>query len=189
MQTEDLLLHLCGEFMAHWAAGDNPDIDDYLRRAGPHGDRLIEMVDHALVGTAPPPPSGQDLAMVQALLAGDSTLMGLRQGRRLGVDSVVADLADELNLDSRLLDRLKALYQRLEAGRLSAERIAPQLRGALAKVLGVDRATLIVVAPAPPSEEALFARGADGELTLPEVVVKDELPGAPDPYLDGLFGE
>lgn len=186
MSSPDTVMRLVEEFAAARARGERPDVRDYLDRAGDRADEFGAMVGAIVAATPPPPPSAEAVATAEALLAAEPPLLAIRHRRGLTVDDVTDRLAADLAVPAGSRPRLRALYQRLEAGLVDAAGIATRLRAALAAALGVDEER---IAPAPASvHDAVFARGPEGwEAALDDLPV-DELPGPSSAEVDALFG-
>ena len=184
--SDDAVMRLLEEFVAARARGERPDVRDYLERAGPRAGELGALVEGALAALPPPPPSGETVAMMEALLADEPALVALRHRGGLTVDQVTDGLARRFQVAPADRPRLRALYQRLEAGLLDLAAAAGGLRTALADILGVEPGE--IVAARTPGGGAVFARGPEGwEAAMDELPV-DDLPGPPSPALDRLFG-
>jgi hypothetical protein len=186
MSSPDAVMRLVEEFAAARARGERPDVREYLARAGDGAGEFGALVAAIVAATPPPPPSPEARAIATALVPAEPPLLALRHRRGLTVDEVTDRLAAELEVPGVFRPRLRALYQRLEAGLIDASAIAGRLRTALADALdvGADR---IVPAPAP-LHDGVFARGPEGwDAALDDLPV-DEIPGPESAEVDALFG-
>jgi hypothetical protein len=186
MSSPDAVMRLVEEFAAARARGERPDVREYLDRAGDRAHEVGAMLGAIVAATSPPPPSPEAAAIAEALVANEPPLLALRHRRALTVDDVADRLMAQLAVPAAARPRLRALYQRLEAGLIDVAGITGQLRTALATTLGVADER-IAAAPAP-AHDGVFARGPEGwEDALDDLPV-DELPGPPSAELDALFG-
>lgn len=177
---------LLEEFAAARARGERPDPLAYARRAGDGGTELLDLIDRLVVASAPPAPSPEVIAMMDALLDDEPPLLALRRRRGLSVDGITDRLLATLDIDDAQRPRVRALYQRLEAGRLGLAGVAQRLRSGLAGILDVDERDIAWVHAAP--EGAVFARAPEGWQEALDALPPDEVPGPADPTVDDLFG-
>jgi hypothetical protein len=188
MTADDRAMRLLEEFAAARARGERPDVIAYLERAGGDAERFGRLVE-ALWDTSPPPePSAGSVAVMRALAEDEPPLLVLRRRLGMTLDEMAAALGDLLARPAAETPRLRALYQRLEVGRIDLAEAAPSVHAAVARVLGVDEGEL------PPAGGAaagpVFARAGDGiqQHALLEGLPPDDLPGPASPELDRLFG-
>jgi hypothetical protein len=184
------VLALLEEFAVRRARGERPDPLLYLERAGDEADALAAMIEGLVASVPPPEPAPEVVERMRALVAGEPELLGLRLGRRMRVDEVVAGLVERLGLDRARAPKVRRLYQRLEGGLLDASRIEARLADALARVLGVPRSDLPLTGP-PPAAPAM----PDLLLARSDWAGSEVIASAPAPYLadepdeiDRLFG-
>lgn len=180
---------LAEEFRAQYVAGHHPDAAAFLDRA-PEADReeLGRRIRLVLADEAPPDPAPETLLMVQAMLRGQPPLLELRTAKGMTRDQVVSDLREELGLEPAKERRVAVYYHELETGQLPLAGIRDRVFEAVAKVMGVARASLMLQGPereAPGATPAVFARAAtaDAEISLDALAA---LPGDPD-EVDDLF--
>jgi hypothetical protein len=186
MRSDDGVMALVEEFAAARARGEEPDVREYLERAGDHAGEFGSMVSAIISATPPPAPSAEALASAHALLASEPPHLALRHRRGLTVDELADHLVGELGIAPSGRTRLRALYQRLEAGLVDAAGIAARLRSALATAFDVAEGE--IVAPPAAGRGVVFARGPEGwEGALDDLPV-DALPGPPSAEVDDLFG-
>jgi hypothetical protein len=186
MTADDHVMRLVEEFAAARARGGRPDIVEYLQRAGDDAGEFGRLVEALVLAAPPPPPASEVVGEMEALLGAEPPLLALRHRRGLTVDELADRLIGRLDLPAASRPRLRALYQRLEAGLIDAAGIADRLRSALADIFAVPDDEIVAAAPA--GHGVVFARGPEGwEGALDDLPV-DELPGRPSAELDALFG-
>jgi hypothetical protein len=120
---------LFDEFAASYVRGEQPDLIDYLARAGDSADELARLVAVFLRVAPTPEPSDEAVAVMHARLEGEPGLLALRRTRARKVDEVVAELASGLGVQD--LPRLKRYYQRLEGGTLDPRPVDERVWDAL----------------------------------------------------------
>lgn len=186
MAADDRVMVLLEEFAAARARGERPDALAYAERAGDAAPELLGLIETLVLTTAPPPPGEAAIASMEALLDEEPPLLVLRRRRGLTVDALTDGLMADLELAPGLRPRVRALYQRLEAGLLGLAGVAQRLRAALAGVLDVDERDIAWVHAAPEGE--VFARGPEGWREAIDALPPDEVPGPSDDQVDRLFG-
>ena len=62
------------EFVASFSAGQDPDVLDYLARAGGRRDELAGLLDSFLATVTPPEPREEQVAAMRAWIAGQPPL-------------------------------------------------------------------------------------------------------------------
>jgi len=183
-----LLDDLAEEFRREYSGGSHPDAAAFLERA-PEADRpeLGRRIRLILAEEPPPDPAPETLLMVQAMLRGQPPLLELRTAKGMTRDQVVSDLREELGLEPAKEQRVAVYYHELENGQLPLAGIRDRVFEAVAKVMGVARASLMLKGPqagAPDAEPMVFARAEPGtEVSLDALAA---LPGDPD-EVDDLF--
>ena len=105
---------LFDDFVASFSAGGDPDVLDYLTRAGARRDELATLLDAFLAAAAPPEPSEEKVAAMRAWIAGQPPLLDLRVRRGLKAEAVVERLRELLVLPARALGALRVAYHELE---------------------------------------------------------------------------
>jgi hypothetical protein len=179
---------LVEEFRAEYLSGSHPDAADFLLRA-PEADRdeLGRRIRLVLADEPPPDPAPETLLMVQAMLRGQPPLLELRTAKGMTRDQVVSDLREELGLEPAKEQRVAVYYHELETGQLPLAGIRDKVFEAVAKVMGVARASLMLQGPeqgAAAAAQPVFARAEPGtEVSLDAL---SALPGDPD-EVDDLF--
>lgn len=179
---------LAEEFRSEYLAGRSPDAAAFLDRAA-EADRgeLGRRIRLVLAEEPPPDPAPETLLMVQAMLRGQPPLLELRTAKGMTRDQVVSDLREELGLEPATEQRVAVYYHELETGQLPLAGIRDRVFEAVAKVMGVARASLMLQGPQPDragAAQPVFARAEPGtEVSLHALAA---LPGEPD-EVDDLF--
>ena len=186
MAGDDALTELMEEFAASRARGERPDPLDYVARAGDRGDDMRELLDRWLMAAPPPPADPEVVTMMAALLRDEPPLLALRHRRALTLDAMAQGLVRQLGLAPASAPRVRALYQRLEGGRIDLASVGRRLREALSGILGVDQGDIIAARAAP--QGPVFARGPEGWRDALDALPEDSLPGPESPDVDELFG-
>lgn len=127
------LEHLLDEFVVRFRRGENPDLREYLARAGDDGDQLARLVDVFLESVPAPPTTAERLALSRAWAEADAPLHALRLERRLRREQVVGALADALGVANR--KKLALRYHELETGQLEPAAVDRRVWDALSGVL------------------------------------------------------
>ena len=151
---------LFDEFVASFSAGGDPDVLDYLARAGARRDELAELLDAFLAAAAPPEPSEEKVAAMRAWIAGQPPILVQRVRRALTVEAVVAGLCERLALPARALGALRVAYHELETGLLDPAGVDRSVWDALREILGANVRDLATLRPAPPAAAPLFRASA-----------------------------
>ncbi len=176
------------EFRSAYVAGDHPDAANFLERVpADHRDELGRRIRLVLADEPPPDPAPETLLMVQAMLRGQPPLLELRTARGMTRDEAVGQLRDELGLPPASEPRVAVYYHELETGQLPLAGIRDQVFEAVARVMGVARASLMLRGPeasTPGAPQAVFARAASG--TEVRMDALSSLPGEPG-EVDDLF--
>jgi hypothetical protein len=180
---------LTQEFRRQYLDGAHPDAAQFLDRA-PQAEReeLGRRIRAVLAEEPPPDPAPETLLMVQAMLRGQPPLLELRTAKGMTRDQVVSDLREELGLEPAKEHRVAVYYHELENGQLPLAGIRDRVFEAVAKVMGVARASLMLKGPSaesPGDAQVVFARAAEpgAEVSLYALAA---LPGDPD-EVDDLF--
>ena len=183
---DDAVLELFEQFAARRARGERPDPIGYLALAGAGAGDLQRLIDRLVTSAPPPPPDRATVERMTALVAGEPALLQLRLRRALRVDEVATALVSELRLGAGRAEKVKRLYQQLEAGLLDPSRLDRRLIRALSRTLGVPEPELPLGGP-PPAPLPAYARGAGVVAESAERSVQQHDVGAPD-EVDRLFG-
>ncbi len=152
-------------FVDEHAAGQHPDVREYLRRAGPGADALGQVIDRYLELAPVAPPDPETVIALNARLEHITPLTAARRALPLKVDQVVQQLGGLLGLQPALKARLRVAYQELETGQLDAAGVSDRVWDALQTILGLDPRRLVPQkAPAFPASAYLresYAGSAD----------------------------
>lgn len=187
----DHIHSLFHEYAARRARGENPDVEQFLARAGQGAAELGRLIDDLLVSTPAPAPTAAQLAAMAAWLEGEPALLAVRTARGRRRAEVVEGLLAALGLPERARTRLADNYHRLETGLLDARRIDARLRDALDAILGVRTADLPLWAPPAPSADGMLARPAPPPTGAAPPADTTFTLASPDPAeaeVDRLFG-
>ncbi|MFN8124652.1 MAG: hypothetical protein U0237_19770 [Thermoleophilia bacterium] len=125
------MTELFDEYVRRREAGERPDVEALLQRAGDRAPELGERIDAYLVSAPAPAPSPELIAAMGAWMEGEPTLLAVRTGRRARRADVVEHLRSLLGLPENARERLAENYHRLETGLLDVSRIDERLRSAL----------------------------------------------------------
>ncbi|MGH3071383.1 MAG: hypothetical protein ACRDNB_03815 [Gaiellaceae bacterium] len=162
---------LFDEFATRYARGEDPNLREFLSRAGADADALARLVDGFLAGSPPPASTPERVETMRAWVRGEPPLLELRKQRRLRRSDVVARLADLLGLPEARHEKLAWYYHRLESGLLELRRIDERVWEALREVFGDDVRALAHWRPAPAHERYAYRMAAakvDSEYVPPE---------------------
>ena len=77
----DPVTELLDEFIVRYRRGEDPNLRDYLARAGDRADELGLLVEGVLRAVPPPEPSEESVALARAWVAGQPPLLELRVER------------------------------------------------------------------------------------------------------------
>ena len=124
---------LFDEYAAAFARGEEPDLREYLARAGEGADELARLVE-AFVATAPAAePSEERVALTRAWAEGQSPLLEARTRRGVRREEVVEAILGRFGIDSAKRQKVAGLLPRARgrAARPAArgsERLGPARR-------------------------------------------------------------
>lgn len=177
-------LTLFDEFAAAFAAGRDPNLRDFLARAGDEAPVLARLVDSFLAGSDPPPAAPERLELMRAWVRGEPPLLELRKARRLRRGEVVERLTGLLGLATGSEKKVAGYYHELESGLLEPRGVDARVWEALAQVLGTDVRALARWRPAPLDTKLAYLR-ALGPMKTEEVVPPEVL--REDDEVDRLF--
>lgn len=133
----DPVTELLDDFVVRYRRGEDPELRDYLARAGDRADELAVLVEGALRAVPPPEPSEESVALARAWVAGLPPLLELRVERGLTRDAVVDSLREGLGLAPERREKLRLRYHQLETGQLEPAPIDRRVWEALADALRV----------------------------------------------------
>ena len=154
----DATLRLFDEFAASFARGRDPDLREFLQRAGDDAPALAELVDTFLAGSEAPPASEERTELMRAWVRGEPPILELRKSRKLKRGEVVTRLTELLGLSSDREQKVGRYYHELEGGLLEPRGVDQRVWGALASVLGADVRELARWRPAPVQAAPAFRR-------------------------------
>ena len=133
----DPVTELLDEFIVRYRRGEDPDLRDYLARAGERADELGLLVEGVLRAVPPPEPSEESVALARAWVAGQPPLLELRVERGLTREAVVDLLREGLGLAPERREKLRLRYHQLETGQLEPAPVDKRVWQALADALRV----------------------------------------------------
>jgi hypothetical protein len=177
-------MELFEEYIDKFAAGKQPDLREYMERAGEGRDELAALVSRFLQWAEAPEPDEDAVAVAQAWIEGEAPLVALRVRRGLRREDVVNALITRFGL-SASREKVARRYHEFETGQIEARRADAALLDELAAVLGARVAEIISWRPRPLGAQMAYYR-AD----TPIVAVPTARPAAttePD-EVDRLFG-
>jgi hypothetical protein len=183
----ELVDQLADEFVVCYRRGEDPDLRDYLGRAGDESEELARVVEVLLRAVPPPEPTPEAVALARAWVAEqEPPLLALRLERGLRREQVIDSLAQRLALAPTLREKLSLRYHELETGQLDPTRVDRRVWQALGATLRAKAEVLMTwTRPMPrPTAPVMFrAELAPAEAPPP---LLDE-PNEPD-QVDQLFG-
>lgn len=138
MTAKQPLDELFEEFVTEYGHGRNPDVREYLDRAGSDRSELGALIDSYLAFAPIAGTDDETLILVNARIAGRTPIAEARARRDLTVSAVVESLRERLGLASGLTGRLRDAYQDLEGDWLDPRGVHSSVWGALRAVLGTD---------------------------------------------------
>ena len=139
---------LLAAFADAHAAGERPDVREYLARAGAERERLGVLLDRFLAVAPVEPASDEDVVALRARTEHVTPLTEARRRLPLTVDELVERLREALGLPERLRARLRAAYQELEAEQLDPASVDERVWDALRAILGLDARRVVSGRPA-----------------------------------------
>jgi hypothetical protein len=182
----DRLFELLDEFVVRYRRGEEPDLSEYLARAGEQADDLARLADRLLQALPPPQPSEASVVLAHAWVAGQPPLLELRVKRGLKREDVVDFLRKDLGLAADLREKLHERYHELETGQLAPAPVDRRVWKALAAALHTRAGDLMAwTRPVPPLEAKPMYRGLAAHAALDVDLANDR--GEPD-EVDRLFG-
>jgi hypothetical protein len=181
----DPVMQLFEEYAGRFAAGERPDLREYLERAGEERDELALLVDRFLQWTDAPEPDEDAVALAQAWIEGEAPLVALRVRRGLTRDAVVDFVIETFRLDPAKREKVKRYYHQLETGQLQRQQVSERLTDALGKLFGTRIGDLLAWRPRPLAPEAAYFRATAPASVAPAAAP----PGAPAErdQVDDLF--
>ena len=126
---------LFDEYAAAFARGEEPDLREYLARAGEGADELARLVEAFVAVAAAPEPSEERVALTRAWAAGDSPLLEARTRRGVRREDVVEAILSRFGLAADKRQKVAGYYHELEAGLLDPLRVDRGVWELLAELL------------------------------------------------------
>jgi hypothetical protein len=154
---------LFDEFATSYLRGEQPDVHDFLERAGAEREDLGRMLDRFLQTAPARQPTEEEVVLLQARLEQEPPLLALRLRRKLSRGSVVDAIVAALGLDPAKREKVDGYYHRLETGLLEPGGVNRSVWDALGDFLQANVRVLAgVAAPPPPTAPAVsYLRRAD----------------------------
>jgi hypothetical protein len=158
MSTESVD-RLFEEFVSAYGQGRNPDLRDYLDRAGSARAELGRMIDRYLAIAPIAETDDETLVLLSARIAGRTPIAEARERRNLTVTAVVERLREVLGLATSLTDRLQDAYEDLERDWLDPRGVRQPVWAALEGIFGFNVRKLVTgPEPEPLAWEAVLLR-------------------------------
>jgi hypothetical protein len=136
--TSALVAQLFDEFLDAQVSGGQPDVREFLLRAGPESAELGLLLDRFLEIAPIEDPDDETVIALSARLEHVTPLTVARRRLPLKVDEVVERLSELLGLDESSRGRLRVAYQELEAEQLDPAGVNERVWEALRSILGLD---------------------------------------------------
>jgi hypothetical protein len=152
---------LFDEFVEAYVGTKNPDVRDYLGRAGAASDELGALIDRFLELAPVKEPDAETIVAMNVRLNHETALTAARIHRRLKVDDLVERLRVALGLSDSTRPQLRQAYQELEGDQLNLAGVHGSVWEALQGILGLDVRRLAGTARRPAFGAPLYARPAD----------------------------
>jgi hypothetical protein len=184
---------LFDEWAARFARGEEPDLREYLARAGEGADELAGLVE-AFVAVAPAAePSEERVALTRAWAAGQSPLLELRTRRGVRREAVVEAILSRFGLAAEKRQKVAGYYHELESGLLDPLRVDRRVWELLAELLRASVTDLrrpLRLTPPPTGLAVAYRRAAPKAafeaLAAPAAAAPAAEPEPPD-EVDRLF--
>src|SRR4051812_18057836 len=116
----NVVAQLFEEYLASFRSGGQPDVREYLDRAGPDREELSRLIGGFLRWAEPPEPDDDAVALAQAWIEGEAPLVVLRVRRGLKREQVVDALILRFKLGEKLREKVARRYHELETGQIDA---------------------------------------------------------------------
>lgn len=175
---------LFDQFVTEYGQGRDPDVRDYLHRAGEKRAELGSLID-AYLAIAPIAGTDEETAiLVNAHIAGHSPVVELRERRALDIGAVVQSLQDKLAIAPALAKRLREAYEDLERDWLDPSGVHSSVWTALREVFAFDVEKLVGHERPAMVQGALLRRDEGATLAAP--TAPEHEPTPPDD-IDRLF--
>jgi len=188
--SEPTVETLFDEFATRYLRGEQPDVRDYLARAGPESEDLARMLDRFLQAAPAREPTEEEVVLLQARLEQEPPLLLLRRRRKLTRAAVVDALVGLLGLDAAKSGKVRRYYSDLEVGVLDPRPVDGRVWEALGSVLQANVRAVAALRPEPPAAPALaYMREPtvlQAKLSMAEAAPAPRADEAPD-EIDRLF--
>jgi hypothetical protein len=152
---------LFDEFATSYLRGEQPDVRDFLERAGAEREDLGRMLDRFLQATPAREPTEEEVVLLQARLEQEPPLLALRLRRKLSRGSVVDAIVAALGLDPANREKVDGYYHRLETGLLEPGGVNRSVWDALGDFLHANVRALAGLRPPPAAPAVSYLRRAD----------------------------
>jgi hypothetical protein len=154
---------LFDEYTRRYLRGEQPDVRDYLARAGAESDDLARMLDRFLQAMPAREPTEEEVVLMQARLESEPPLLALRLRRKLSRGSVVDAIVEALGLDPTKREKVDGYYHRLETGLLEPGGVNRSVWNALGDFLHANVPGLagLALPPRPAAAAPSYKRLAD----------------------------
>jgi hypothetical protein len=160
MTTSEIVAQLFDEFVDAHLSGQQPDVREFLLRAGTDSDELGLLIDRYLEVAPIEEPDQETVVALNARLEHLTPLTAARRRLPLKVDDVVERLREILGLEESSRTRLRVAYQDLEAEQLDPAGVNERVWEALRLILGLDPRRLMMRKPSTFAAPA-YLRAAD----------------------------
>jgi hypothetical protein len=183
---------LFDEYAAAFARGEEPDLREYLARAGNGAEELARLVE-AFVAAAPvAEPSEERIALARAWAEGQSPLLEARIRRGVRREEVVEAILARFGIDNAKRQKVAGYYHELESGLLDPLRVDRGVWELLAELLRASVSDLRRrqhLSPPPGGLAVAYRRSAPSaafEAAAPVAPAAARAPEPPD-EVDRLF--
>jgi hypothetical protein len=182
--TTNKVDELFEQFVTEYGHGRNPDVREYLDRAGPTRSELGALIDSYLAFAPIGETDEESLILVSARVAGRTPIAEARTRRNLSVTALVEKLREQLGLATGLSDRLQEAYDDLERDWLDPKGVHSTVWDALRTILGIDVRSF-VGSGGPPVAGVLMRRDSAEAKLSPMAASRG--PAGPQDDVDRLF--
>jgi hypothetical protein len=158
--TSALVAQLFDEFVDAQVSGEQPDVREFLLRAGQESHALGVLIDRYLEVAPIEEPDQETVIALNARLEHLTPLTAARRRIPLKVDDVVERLRESLGLEESSRARLRVAYQELEAEQLDPAGVNERVWEALRSILALDPRRL-VIRETPAFATPAYRRAAD----------------------------
>lgn len=134
---------LFDDFVTAYGRGDDPDVREYLKRAGASREQLGLLIDNFLAYAPIGPTDEETIVLVNSRISGRPALEEARVRRRLKLSSIGERLGKKLSLPAELWPRVTAAYEDLERDWLDPRGVDSTVWEALRSIFGFDVRRLV----------------------------------------------